>query len=144
MARARTKVRARAKKADVRRSTARPVRAKASAPKARRQHKFVASHLTPDAFKADGLQLQYFGYMIGGDKSIIKAECHQRTIRRIVDQLDLRFKNDNACSFRSHQGPGNVEATLRKKFIQVIPGDAPRDQRITSPNALNIAIAYGF
>ena len=56
MARARTKVRARAKKADVRRSAARPTRAKASAPKARRQHKFVASHLTPDAFKADGLR----------------------------------------------------------------------------------------
>jgi len=56
MARARTKVRARAKKADVRRSTARPTRAKANAPKARRQHKFVASHLTPDAFKADGLR----------------------------------------------------------------------------------------
>ena len=56
MARARTKVRARAKKADVRRSTARPTPAKANAPKARRQHKFVASHLTPDAFKADGLR----------------------------------------------------------------------------------------
>ncbi len=56
MARARTKVRARAKKTDVRRSAARPTRAKANAPKARHQHKFVASHLTPDAFKADGLR----------------------------------------------------------------------------------------
>ena len=56
MARARTKVRARAKKADVRRSAARPARAKAAEPKVRRQHKFVASHLTSDAFKADGLR----------------------------------------------------------------------------------------
>jgi len=56
MARATTKVRARAKKIDVRRSPARPARAKVSAPKARRQHKFVSSHLGPGAFKADGLR----------------------------------------------------------------------------------------
>ena len=59
MARARTKVRARAKKADVRRSAARPTRAKPgsrTAAKASRQHKFVASQLGPDSFKADGLR----------------------------------------------------------------------------------------
>ena len=45
------KVMARAKKVDVRRSAVPAARAKV-----RRQHKFAASHLGPDAFKADGLR----------------------------------------------------------------------------------------
>lgn len=57
MARAETakKVMAPAKKVDVRRSAAPAARAKIGA-NAKRQHKFVASHLGPDAFKADGLR----------------------------------------------------------------------------------------
>ena len=78
-----------------------------------------------NAFEANGLQLQNFGHVVRGNESIIKAQSHQRAMRRIVDQPDLRFKNDNACSFRAHQGPGHVEAALGKKFIQVVPGDAP-------------------
>ena len=45
------KVMARAKKVDVRRSAV-----PAAPAKVRRQHKFAASHLGPDAFKADGLR----------------------------------------------------------------------------------------
>jgi uncharacterized RmlC-like cupin family protein len=60
MAKARTKVSARAKKQHVRRSAARPsARAKArtaSAAKPRRKHKFVKSHLRAEDFKADGLR----------------------------------------------------------------------------------------
>ena len=80
MGRARTKVRARAKKTDVRRSTARPTRAKASAPKARRQHKFVASHLTPDAFKADGLR-SYAHYRDLGVKDATRGMALAHVIR---------------------------------------------------------------
>jgi len=60
MAKAKTKVSARAKKQHARRSAARPsVRAKARtarAVKARRPHKFVKSHLRAEDFKADGLR----------------------------------------------------------------------------------------
>jgi len=101
MARARTKVRARAKKADVRRSTARPVRAKASPPKARRQHKFVASHLTPDAFKADGLRA-YAHYRDLGVKDATRGMALAHVIR-FVGQCDPKIvskKHIHQCEFQ--------------------------------------------
>ena len=89
MARARTKVRARAKKADVRRSAARPTRAKTgsrTAAKASRQHKFVASQLGPDSFKADGLRT-YAHYRDLGVKDATHGMALAHVIR-FVGQCD--------------------------------------------------------
>jgi hypothetical protein len=101
MARARTKVRARAKKTDVRRSTARPTPAKASAPKARRQHKFVASHLTPDAFKADGLR-SYAHYRDLGVKDATRGMALAHVIRFVgkCDPKIVSKKHTHECEFQ--------------------------------------------
>src|SRR5450432_4429607 len=63
---------------------------------------------------------------------------------RIVDQLDFGFKNDNTGSFRSHQSARDVEAAFRQKFVEVVPGDAPRNLWIARAYASSIAIANGF
>ena len=101
MARARTKVRARAKKADARRSAARPTRAKAAAPKARRQHKFVASHLTPDAFKADGLRT-YAHYRDLGVKDATRGMALAHVIRFVgkCDPNVVSKKHTHECEFQ--------------------------------------------
>jgi cupin domain len=101
MARARTKVRARAKKTDVRRSAARPARAKASAPKARRQHKFVASRLGPGVFKADGLRT-YAHYRDLGIKDATRGMALAHVIR-FVGECDPKMVSKNhthACDFQ--------------------------------------------
>jgi mannose-6-phosphate isomerase-like protein (cupin superfamily) len=104
MAKARTKVRARAKKADVRRSAARPTRAKAgarTAAKASRQHKFVASHLGPDAFKADGLR-SYAHYRDLGVKDATRGMAVAHVIR-LVGQCDPKIvskKHTHECEFQ--------------------------------------------
>ena len=101
MAKARTKVRARAKKTDVRRSAARPVRAKASAPKARRQHKFVASHLGPNDFKADGLRT-YAHYRDLGIKDATRGMALAHVIR-FVGKCDPKVVSKNhthECEFQ--------------------------------------------
>jgi hypothetical protein len=101
MARARTKVRARAKKAEVRRSAARPTRAKATAPKARRQHKFVASRLTPEAFKADGLRT-YAHYRDLGVKDATRGMALAHVIRFVgkCDPKVVSKKHTHACEFQ--------------------------------------------
>jgi hypothetical protein len=101
MARAKTKVRARAKKAEVRRSAARPTRAKASAPKARRQHKFVASHLTPEAFKADGLRT-YAHYRDLGVKDATRGMALAHVIRFVgkCDPKVVSKKHTHECEFQ--------------------------------------------
>jgi uncharacterized RmlC-like cupin family protein len=101
MARARTKVRARAKTAAVRRSAERPTRAKASAPKARRQHKFVASHLGPGAFKADGLRT-YAHYRDLGIKDATGGMALAHVIR-FVGRCDPKVVSKNhthECDFQ--------------------------------------------
>ena len=105
MAKARTKVRARAKKVDVRRSAARPTRAKrsarTSAPKARRQHKFVASHLGPDAFKADGLRT-YAHYRDLGVKDATRGMALAHVIRFVgkCDPKVVSKKHTHECEFQ--------------------------------------------
>jgi hypothetical protein len=101
MARVRTKVRARAKKAEVRRSAARSARAKASARKARRQHKFVASRLTPEAFKADGLRT-YAHYRDLGVKDATRGMALAHVIRFVgkCDPKVVSKKHTHACEFQ--------------------------------------------
>jgi mannose-6-phosphate isomerase-like protein (cupin superfamily) len=105
MAKARTKVRARAKKVDVRRSAARPTRAKisakAGAPKPRRQHKFVASHLTADAFKADGLRT-YAHYRDLGVKDATRGMALAHVIRFVgkCDPKVVSKKHTHECDFQ--------------------------------------------
>ena len=106
MATARTKVRARANKANVRRSAARPVRPRASAPKAnapkpRRQHKFVASHLAPGAFKADGLRF-YAHYRDLGIKDATRGMALAHVVR-FVGKCDPKVVSKNhihKCDFQ--------------------------------------------
>ena len=104
MARARTKVAARAKKVDVRRSAARPARPKPSArtaAKASRQHRFVASHLGPDAFKADGLRT-YAHYRDLGIKDATRGMALAHVIR-FVGQCDPKIvskKHTHECEFQ--------------------------------------------
>jgi mannose-6-phosphate isomerase-like protein (cupin superfamily) len=101
---ARTKVAARAKKVDVRRSAARPARSKPSArtaAKASRQHKFVASHLGPDAFKADGLRT-YAHYRDLGVKDATRGMALAHVIR-FVGQCDPKIvskKHTHECEFQ--------------------------------------------
>ena len=101
MAKARTKVRARAKKLDVRRSAARPTRAKETAPKARRQHKSVTSHLSPDAFKADGLRT-YAHYRDLGVKDATRGMALAHVIRFVgkCDPNIVSKKHIHQCEFQ--------------------------------------------
>ena len=77
---ARTKVKARAKKQAVKRSASiarRPV--KASAVKSRRLHRFVANHLNPADFKADGLR----NYALYRDLGV-KDATHGMAVAHVV------------------------------------------------------------
>ena len=102
MAGARTKVRARAKKQDVRRSAARPSRAKAAVPlKPKRQHKFVASRLAPDAFKTDGLRT-YAHYRDLGVKDATRGMALAHVIRFVgkCDPKVVSRKHTHECDFQ--------------------------------------------
>ncbi|MCX7314467.1 MAG: cupin domain-containing protein [Hyphomicrobiales bacterium] len=92
---------ARAKKADVRRSAARPTRLKASAPKVKRQHKFVASRLGAGAFKADGLRT-YAHYRDLGIKHATRGMALAHVIR-FVGQCDPKVvskMHTHQCDFQ--------------------------------------------
>src|SRR5258707_902857 len=92
MARARTKVRARAKRAKPGSRTA----AKASRP-----HKFVASLLGPDSFKADGLRT-YAHYRDLGVKDATRGMALAHVIR-FVGQCDPKVvskKHTHECEFQ--------------------------------------------
>jgi mannose-6-phosphate isomerase-like protein (cupin superfamily) len=99
-----TKVVARAKKADVRRSarpSARPKAGARPAAKAKRQHKFVASHLGPGAFKADGLRT-YAHYRDLGVKDATRGMALAHVIR-FVGQCDPKIvskKHTHECEFQ--------------------------------------------
>ena len=100
MARARTKVRARAKTAP-RRSAARSTRAKPDAPKRRRQHRFVASHLGADAFKADGLR-NYAHYRDLGIKDATGGMAVAHVVR-FIGKCDPKVVSKNhihECDFQ--------------------------------------------
>ena len=101
MAGAKTKVRARAKKADVRRSAARPGAAKATALKPRRQHKFVASRLNPADFKSDGLRT-YAHYRDLGVKDATRGMALAHVIRFVgkCDPKVVSKKHTHECDFQ--------------------------------------------
>ena len=76
----------------MRRSAARPARAearRAAAAKASRPHKFVASHLDPEAFKADGLRT-YAHYRDLGVKDATHGMALAHVIR-FVGQCDPKI-----------------------------------------------------
>ena len=98
----RSKVRARAKRQDVKRSAARPSRAK-TAPRRRKpqQHKFVASHLGPADFKADGLRT-YAHYRDLGIKDATRGMALAHVIR-FTGQCDPKVVSKNhthQCEFQ--------------------------------------------
>ena len=86
MTKAMTKVRVRAKKAPVRRSPARAKVRAANATKPRRPHKFVKSHLRPEAFKPDGLRT-YAHYRDLGVKDATHGMALAHVIR-FIGQCD--------------------------------------------------------
>ena len=90
------KVMARAKKVDVRRSAVQPARAKA-----KRQHKFVASHLSPNAFKADGLRT-YAHYRDLGIKDATRGMALAHVIRFVgkCDPKVVSKKHTHECEFQ--------------------------------------------
>jgi uncharacterized RmlC-like cupin family protein len=85
----------------VRRSAARPARAKASAPTARRQHKFVASHFAPDAFKADGLRT-YAHYRDLGIKDATGGMALAHVVRFVgaCDPKVVSKNHTHQCDFQ--------------------------------------------
>ena len=90
------KVMARAKKVDVRRSAVPAARAKV-----RRQHKFAASHLGPDAFKADGLRT-YAHYRDLGIKDATGGMALAHVIR-FTGKCDPRVvskRHTHECDFQ--------------------------------------------
>jgi mannose-6-phosphate isomerase-like protein (cupin superfamily) len=93
---ARTKVVARAKKADVRRS-ARPI----APAKGVRQHKFVASHLGANAFKADGLRT-YAHYRDLGIKDATRGMALAHVIRFVgkCDPKVVSKRHTHECEFQ--------------------------------------------
>jgi uncharacterized RmlC-like cupin family protein len=99
---ARTKVVARAKKAEVRRSARPAARAKVGATsKPKRQHKFVASHLGPNAFKADGLRT-YAHYRDLGIRDATRGMALAHVIR-FVGKCDPKVVSKNhthECEFQ--------------------------------------------
>jgi mannose-6-phosphate isomerase-like protein (cupin superfamily) len=99
----RSKVSARAKKQDVRRSAARPARAKAAAPKRNpiRQHKFVASHLGANDFKADGLRT-YAHYRDLGVKDATRGMALAHVIRFVgeCDPKVVSKRHTHQCEFQ--------------------------------------------
>jgi hypothetical protein len=100
MPRARTKVRARAKTAP-RRSAARSTPTKAGAPKHRRQHRFVASHLGADAFKTDGLR-NYAHYRDLGIKDATGGMAVAHVVRFIgkCDPKVVSKNHTHECDFQ--------------------------------------------
>jgi hypothetical protein len=90
------KVMARAKKVDVRRSARPPAWAKA-----KRQHKFVASHLGPNAFKADGLRT-YAHYRDLGIKDATGGMALAHVIRFVgkCDPKVVSKKHTHECDFQ--------------------------------------------
>jgi len=92
MATARSKVRTRAKKAEVRRSPLRPT-AKPGAVKASRLHKFVANHLNPADFKADGLRT-YALYRDLGIKDATQGMAVAHVVR-FVGKCDPKVVSKN-------------------------------------------------
>ena len=104
-AKPRTKVSARAKKALVRRSavksSARAKSSATSAARARRQHKFVKSHLRSEDFKPDGLRT-YAHYRDLGVKDATHGMALAHVIR-FVGQCDPRAVSKNhlhRCEFQ--------------------------------------------
>ena len=95
------KVMARAKKADVRRSAARPTTGAGNGAKASRQHKFVTSHLGPNAFKADGLRT-YAHYRDLGIKDATRGMALAHVIRFVgkCDPKVVSKKHTHACEFQ--------------------------------------------
>src|SRR5262245_50248985 len=105
MAKARSKVSARAKKALVRRSAA-PSRARrkagaAAGVKARRTHKFMVSHLDPADFKADGLR-NYAHYRDLGIKDATRgmAVAHVVRFRGKCDPNVVSKNHTHECEFQ--------------------------------------------
>lgn len=99
---AKTKVVARAKKADVRRSARLPAKAVSKpATKTKRQHKFVASHLGPNAFKADGLRT-YAHYRDLGIKDATRGMALAHVIRFAgkCDPKVVSKKHTHECDFQ--------------------------------------------
>ncbi len=101
-AKARTKVSARSRKQDVKRSARKPVRAKVSPGRQKpRQHNFVASHLSPADFKADGLRT-YAHYRDLGIKDATRGMALAHVIRFVgeCDPKVVSKKHTHACEFQ--------------------------------------------
>jgi mannose-6-phosphate isomerase-like protein (cupin superfamily) len=90
------KVMTRAKQVDVRRSAVPPPRTKAKP-----QHKFVASHLGPDAFKADGLRT-YAHYRDLGIKDATRGMALAHVIRFTgkCDPKVVSKRHTHECEFQ--------------------------------------------
>lgn len=125
MARATAKVGTRAKKSSMRRSAARPTRAKRSArsaPKTPRQHKFVASRLTPDAFKVDGLRT-YAHYRDLGVKDATRGMALAHVIRFVgrCDPKVVSKKHTHACDFQMiYVLKGQITTEIEGHGVQVM------------------------
>ena len=107
------KVMARAKKVDVRRSAVPPARAKTGA-NSKPQHEFVANHLGPDAFKADGLRT-YAHYRDLGIKDATRGMALAHVIRFVgkCDPKVVSKKHTHECEFQMiHVLKGTIKTEI--------------------------------
>ena len=72
------------------------------------------------------------------------SDDQQNPCRRTFDQAAGRLKHRNASPFGSHQRLRYLKAIFRKKKIQVVSGNPPRNTRIALPNQISIFISQRF
>ncbi len=82
-----------------------------------------------EPFEADRRRLENRGHVIGRRKRVRIAEADEHAVLRAVDEPQRRAEHDRARAFGADERPGDMEAVLGKKLIEVVARDAARNLR---------------
>ena len=103
-----------------------------------------ADHHSVEAFEADRPELKDARNDIRGLEGVVECKRGEDAKWGRVGKVERRGKNRSACALGTHQGASNIEAIFRKKLVEVIAGDPPRDSRETLANAIRMLIAHSL
>src|SRR5713226_988604 len=78
--------------------------------------------------------------MIRRSKNVRVTKPDQCPVLWAANQLQLRFQDDCASSFRSNQRSRNVEVAFRQQLIKVVTRHAPRNLRKPRPDQSRILL----
>ncbi len=92
-------------------------------------------------FQTDGLEGQYLRHVISGDEYVRKAKSHKSAVLRTVNQSQLGFQCNCTRSFSADERTSEVETIFRQQLIQVIPGHATGNSRVSSANSSGVLVA---